>query len=191
MSTDISIYNLAQYFDKKLDELPEDLCKAVEQKPILMNWDSLSLAERIILVQQDEIQHEKTFSETISFNLYSLKEWIYDEINRANKTNNDVRRMALTDIEKKLREHVFLENSENPANQANFNNRERDNLLRIIGALLETILDRSTDEKGELLFSSQSKLIENLTTVYKSIDGISKSNLENKFSEARNIINSN
>lgn len=65
--------------------------------------------------------------------------------------------------------------------------KERDNLLRIIAALHQTLLENKNTCSDSPSFASQKKLIEHLDT-YTEYQGLSKSNLEKVFPEARRVM---
>ncbi len=135
MSTTISIYNLAQYFDKKLDELPENLRKAVEQEHALKCWDSLSLAQRGIEVQNIERQQEDSLAEKIAFKLVEINRWLDEKIDEAKEDHRDIRRQALNDVKEYFEGIDFYKHAQNNQKSLQSENRERESLLKIILAL--------------------------------------------------------
>lgn len=90
-----------------------------------------------------------------------------------------VHKQDLLSIEEDL--GVLPENKN--TNNENLHPRTETTYLNIIGALLEIILGESPNIKAHPSFSSQAQLINHLSEY--EVDGLSKSNLEKKFAEAK------
>ena len=67
---------------------------------------------------------------------------------------------------------------------ASISSKEKTNMLNIIAALHQTLLDKVSKSEGKSLFSNQSELLQHLDE-YKDYSGLSKSNLERVFPLAR------
>jgi hypothetical protein len=65
--------------------------------------------------------------------------------------------------------------------------KEKNNDLKIIGALLNTTIKRGEKHKKSL-FSSQSEIISELLELYPNVSGLSKRNLEARFATAKRLL---
>lgn len=117
MSHLINIHNLANYFDQSLDKIPENIRKLITQDASLSKWDKLSLAEKAIKVRDYERNYEDNFSQTLGFALVDTNDWLKNEIEKAQSTDNESRRLALIDAQKILSEAELFKQAEKHINQ--------------------------------------------------------------------------
>lgn len=67
---------------------------------------------------------------------------------------------------------------------------EENNVMIILGALLDVLLDQKTSSGQQYSkFNSQAKLIDMVVHYWDSISGVSKKNLEVRFADARKVFN--
>jgi hypothetical protein len=69
-------------------------------------------------------------------------------------------------------------------------NREKDNLLRIIGGLVELILGKTQSGKKHSIFESQEAVIDWLGATFPNARGLKERNLDGKFAEGKRLLKS-
>jgi hypothetical protein len=85
---------------------------------------------------------------------------------------------------------IWQDNSESSSglNKA-MSSRERDNLLRLIGAMLTLVTSSDHSGKARSKYKTEDDLINDLLSVYTGVDGISNGTITKKFAEAKRLLN--
>lgn len=94
-------------------------------------------------------------------------------------------RELITENNRLKQELATTETKDSGRDNRSLSGRERETMLNIIGALLDVINGRAPGVNAHPEFVSEAKLIEYLGEKYQGIYGLSSSNLQRKFPEAK------
>lgn len=146
-------------------------------------------------------EHEKDISEYIGFVYVSSAYFAHYEksgelaFNVVNMLNDDILILTPPTIEVRSMDEIYIHRNDflpllgkkTETLEKPLAPRERNSLLNIIAALHQTLLEHPASKANEPLFRNQSRLIEHLES-YRGYQGLSKSNLEIVFPEAKKSI---